>query len=303
MSTAQQDAEDLLHWLNAHSVSISDGIPVSMIQQKWTATKRSQEQLKASLEWLFSQALLTMTPSLTPPHVRLSAKGFQRLLAEMDQDRQPAAPPVQAAPPAAAAAVGAAAIKPAPQAPAAAPAAASEPAAPRRFVEPTQQPTEIGLRNQILSIFRDLNLQTGQQLIAMTLTRYWQEMGQRGEHLRAGIDILLRDGYVQHTVKRYENYWLLTEAGYRYLSAPVSSPALLALAAPLTQIGDGYSDEELCRKGLALFKKNPSLHFNALEPSWRHSRDALIHALDLLCKSGELVMEGEAFRCTALVRR
>lgn len=309
--TAKDDAEDLLHWLNAHSVSISDGIPITMIQQKWTATRRSQEQLKASLEWLFGSDLVTLTPGLSQPHVRLSAKGFQRLLSDMDQTRalpQPVvAPPAPA--PVAAAPIPSASFKPAPlaqppPAPIATPVSAPvEPVAPRRFVDPSQQPTEIGLRNQILSIFRDLKLQAGQQLIAMTLTRYWQEMGQRGEHLRAGIDVLLRDGYIEHAVKRYENYWKLTAAGHAYLTAPLPSPALLALAVPLTQIGDGYTDEELRRRGLALFKKQPSQSFAALQANWRLHQDALVHALDLLCKSGALAHEGESgFRLTGLVR-
>jgi hypothetical protein len=311
--TAQQDAEDLLHWLNAHSVSISDGIPITMIQQKWTATRRNQEQLKACLEWLFRGDLVGMTPHLSPPHVRLSARGFQRLLNETDQGRAVEIPVTSSAPPAAPTFTPAPAVTPfqaaplaeaAAPAPVATPAAPAEPTPPRRYVDPSQPPSEIGLRNQILSIFRDLKLQAGQQLIAMTLTRYWQEMGQRGEHLRTGIDVLLRDGYLQHTVKRYENYWLLTASGHAYLTASLPPPGLLALAAPLTRLGDGYTDEDLRRKGLALFKKQSTQDFATLEADWRLHRDALIHALDLLCKSGALSMEGERhFRLTGMAAR
>ncbi|MES2886277.1 MAG: hypothetical protein V4709_15855 [Pseudomonadota bacterium] len=299
--TLHDDADDLLHWLNAHSVSISDGIPFSLMQQKWSASKRPYPQLRTSLEWLFGQGLVAMTPGLEPPHIRLSAKGFDQLLTAMDTGRTPAPPAAVVSPPVAANPVPAAAA-PAPnrqvplaqQIPSAASMAATavadtlEPAMPRRFVEPSKQPTEIGLRNQILLIFRDLKLASGQQLIAMTLTRYWQEMGQRGEHLRAGIDILLRDGYVQMAVKRYENYWTLMPDGHAYLTGPLSHTALLGLAAPLQQIEQSYPDADLRRKVLGLFKNSASQYFAALESSWRHSRNSLIHALDLLVKSGDL---------------
>lgn len=303
-----EDADDLLHWLNVHSISISDGIPFSLMQQKWTASKRPYAQLRSSLEWLFGQGLLVMTPGLEQPHVRLSGKGFEQLLGAMDKARQPpnlvanllaavpastmAAPkPVAATAPQPAPTVQPAAATLVQQQPAAMPvmtAPAEAAAAPSRFVDPAKQPTEIGLRNQVLTIFRDLKLAAGQQLIAMTLTRYWQETGQRGEHLRAGIDVMLRDGYVQAAVKRYENYWMLTPAGHAYLSAPISHPALLALAQPLRQIEESYPDEDLRRKGLGLFKKSPSIAFVELESSWKHSRDSLIHALDLLIKAGEV---------------
>jgi len=302
-SSLHEDADDLLHWLNAHSVSISDGLPITLMQAKWVATKRTHEQLKTSLEWLFGNGLVAMTPGLDPPHVRLSAKGFQELVAAMDASRAPPAAPA-AIPPAPAAPVAAATpFKPAPLQAPVAPAAAAAPPRPvpaaaeptaKRFVDPAQQPTEIGLRNQVLMIFRDLKLGAGQQLIAMTLTRYWQEMGLRGEHLRVGIDIMLRDGYLEHTVKRYENYWLLTPAGHAYLSAPVTATALLALAQPMTQIGDGYPDSDLRRKGLALFKNASVQAFPALAASWRLQRDALIHALDLLCKSGDIQLTDDA---------
>lgn len=293
--TLHDDADDLLHWLNAHSVSISDGIPFSLMQQKWTATKRSYTQLRSSLEWLFGQGLLVMTPGLEQPHVRLSTKGFEQLLNAMDKARQPAAAPVAAPAVPAQAAV----FNPAPLATAVVVAAPVRPivpaevepaAAPTRFVDPAKPPTEIGLRNQILTIFRDLKLGAGQQLIAMTLTRYWQETGQRGEHLRAGLDVILRDGYVKPAFLRYENYWALTADGEAYLKAPISHATLLALAQPLRQIEESYPDADLRRKGLGLFKTSISLPFTALESSWKHSRDSLIHALDLLIKSGDVQM-------------
>lgn len=291
----QDDADDLLNWLNAHSVSISDGIPFSLIQQKWIASKRTYDQLRTSLEWLFAQGLLAMTPALEQPHVRLTSKGFEQLLRTIDTARQP--------PPAVVVAVAAqpdtpaaGSFKPAPlpppvlaPAPVQAAIAPVEAAPANRFVDPAKPPTEIGLRNQILAIYRDLKLVSGQQLIAMTLTRYWQEMGQRGEHLRAGIDVMLRDGYLKPAFLRYENYWMLTDEGAAYVKAPISPPALLALARPLKQIEESRpDDEQLRRKALALFKNSATLPFVTLESTWRLSHDSLIHALDLLIKSGDV---------------
>lgn len=278
--STQSDADDLLHWLNAHSVSISDGIPVTLIQQKWIATRRSQEQLKASLELLFANELLAITPGLTPPHVRLSALGFQRLLASMDGSRLPAPMSTPAMPVPSA---------PLPRPPPVPPPAPAE----FNFLE-RQPPSEVGLRNQILKIFRDLRLGAGQQLIAMTLARYWQEAGLRGEHLRAGLDVMLRDGYLERTVQRYETYWLLTAAGHAYLDAPITAPLLLALAGPMTEITESEPDEALRRRLLVLFRQSPAQRFEALLAQWPLGRDALIHALDLLCKSGTLRIRDEA---------
>lgn len=290
----RDDADDLLHWLNAHSVSISDGIPFSVMQQKWSVSNRPLTNLRNSLEWLFGQGLLVMTPALEQPHVRLTTKGFEQLLLAMDSARQQAAVAVTAAVQPSVAAP--ASFNPAPLPPAAPPPVATpvmpeatEPAAPQsQFIPKGASATEIGLRNQVLMIFRDLKLSVGQQLIATTLTRYWQEMGQRADLLRAAIDVMLRDGYLQPAVKRYENYWMLTADGYAYIKGPLSDPGLLAIAKPLLQIEESYPDADLRRKALGLFKRTDEMLFIALELNWRHSRDSLIHALDLLVKSGEL---------------
>lgn len=306
------DADDLLRWLNAHSVSISEGTPFATLQQKWMASQRPFAQLRSTLELLFAQGLLVMTPGLEHPHVRLSTKGFETLVSAMDAARRPAPAPVAAASPDATVSVAVAApgsfnppplaaTSPPPVAPPAAPEEAAP--APRRFIEHGAAPTEIGLRNQVLAIFRDLRLIAGQQLIATTLTRYWQEMGQRAEHLRAAIDIALRDGYLQPTTKRYENYWMLTETGHAFVRAPLSEPALAALAEPLLRIEESRADDDLCRAAVKLFRGSGSVGFTELLGNWRYGRNALIHALDLLIKRGELQLASEhpaAFQLTGL---
>ena len=278
------DADELLHWLNTHSVRVSDGVPATLLHQMWQKSQRDNNRLKAALEWLFAQEMVSLTQGLEPPHLRFTPKGYLRLLAAMDDARlharnaaaaDDARPTRQPPPPSA---------TPAPSA--VAPTLASM-QAPGRFLESGKPLTEIGLRNQILFIFRDLQLTSGQQLIAMTLSRYWQEMGLRGGDLRIGIDVLVRDGFVKHAMKRYENFWQLTEAGATYTYAPVTPLALLNLAEPLKKVEEGIKPVVLLRATHALFGGNSTpLPFARLCATFNGSRDALLHGLDLLWKQG-----------------
>ena len=275
-----QDVDDILHWLNAHSVQVSDGVPASLLQQKWQTTGRELERLRGGLEWLFQEQLVSLTPGLEPPHVRFTAQGFARLLASFDSSRAAHATPPVATPQ---------------QPPRAAPAAAPRPvpppmeqAPPQRFTAPGQPPTEIGLRNQVLHIYRDLKVKAGSQIIAMTLSRYWQEMGLRAGDLRLGIDVLVRDGYLKYSSLRFEPHWMLTEAGYDYASAALTPAPLLALARPVGRIADhGLDDEALRRGGLALFRGPPAelRSVASFESAWAHDDNSLLHALDLLWKA------------------
>jgi hypothetical protein len=295
---SSEDVEDILLWLNAHSVRVSDGVPASLLQQKWQSSGRDPATLRNGLEWLFQQQQIALTPNLEPPHVRFTASGYSQLLSCFDAARvPPALPPPAASPTTPAAPAPVSAARPAP---AAAPTPAPEPLSqahkppaelppPLRFVTHGQPPTEIGLRNQLLDIYRDLKLKPGSQIIAMTLSRYWQEMGLRAGDLRTAIDVLVRDGYLIYSSLRFEPHWRLTEAGYAYASAPLTPAALLELAEPLTELEDhGHNDEDLRRKGLALFRGTAvEWHsFAGLETDWRRGRDSLLHSLDLLWKAG-----------------
>lgn len=290
---SSDDVEDILLWLNAHSVRVSDGVPASLLQQKWQTSGRDPAGLRDGLEWLFQHQRIALTPNLEPPHVRFTASGYSQLLSCFDAARVPqqAAGATTPAPPAqsSAAARAAPATAPAPEPASQAHTPPAELPPPLRFVTHGQPPTEIGLRNQLLDIYRDLKLKPGSQIIAMTLSRYWQEMGLRAGDLRTAIDVLVRDGYLIYSSLRFEPHWRLTEAGYAYASAPLTPAALLELAEPLTELEDhGHNDEDLRRKGLALFRGTAvEWHsFTGLETDWRHSRDSLLHSLDLLWKAG-----------------
>ena len=279
------DVDDILHWLNAHSVQVSDGVPAGLLQQKWQSSGRALERLRAGLEQLFRDQQVSLTPGLEPPHVRFTGAGYARLLASFDRERS--APP---APPAAAPATAAAVPKPAaapPPPPVVAP-PAMDLAPPQRFIAPGQPPTEIGLRNQVLHVYRDLKVKAGGQIIAMTLSRYWQEMGLRAGDLRIGIDVLVRDRYLQYSSVRFEPHWMLTEAGHAYASAPQTPAPLLSLAKPFDRPEDhGTDDEGLRRAGLALFRGPPAelRSIDSLKGAWNRGPDSLLHALDLLWKA------------------
>lgn len=278
------DVDDILHWLNAHSVQVTDGVPAGLLQQKWLSTGRELERLRAGLEWLFKEQLVALTPGLEPPHVRFTALGFTRLATSFDNHRAAAVPPAPVSAPSPAATPAGATSMPPP----APPAPPMDLAPPQRFIAPGQPPTEIGLRNQVLHIYRDLKVKAGSQIIAMTLSRYWQEMGLRAGDLRIGIDVLVRDGYLKYSSVRFEPHWMLTEAGHAYAYSPLTPAPLLALARPLSQIEDhGLDDDDLRRAGLALFRGPPAemRSLPSFESAWSHNPDSLLHALDLLWKA------------------
>ncbi|ROH90992.1 hypothetical protein ED208_08445 [Stagnimonas aquatica] len=278
-----EDLEDILHWLNAHCVRLSDGVPATLLQQKWQAGRRDPAHLRDGLAQLFAQGQIALTPDLEPPHVRFTASGYARLLEQFDRARRPAP-----------AGTGAEATEPVPATTLPPPALTGAPAElplapPQRFLRHGQPPTEIALRNQLLDIYRDLKLKPGSQIIAMTLSRYWQEMGLRAGDLRIAIDVLVRDGYLIYSSLRFEPHWRLTETGHAYVCAPLTPAPLLDLAEPLTQPeAHGLSEEELRRTGLALFRGAASewRSFEGLESDWRRGRDSLLHSLDLLWKAG-----------------
>jgi len=288
-----EDVDDILHWLNAHSVQVTDGVPAALLQQKWQSNGREIERLRSGLEWLFREQLVSLTPGLEPPHVRFTAQGFSQLLASFDRSRAVVAAPTPPPAPIAPAAVPSVVTTPAkpsapPTPPPPAPPSVMDLAPPQRFIAPGQPPTEIGLRNQVLHIYRDLKVKAGSQIIAMTLSRYWQEMGLCAGDLRTGIDVLVRDGYLKYSSVRFEPHWMLTDLGHAYATAPLTPAPLLALSKPLDQIEDhGLDDEALRRAGLALFRGPPAelRSITSFESAWANGPDSLLHALDLLWKA------------------
>lgn len=284
-----EDIHDVLQWLNLKSVSLAEGVPIALIRQKWQASQRDVGQLKAVLETLLADDLLSVTPHLALPHVRLSAKGYAAVTLRADQERlartahtpaQTAVPPAAAVPPT---------ISPALTEHTTAASGHAAGSWPVRFMAPGRTPTEIGLRNQVLHLFRDLHLQAGQQINALTLTRYWQELALRSSDLRFALDVLVRDHYLETRIKRYERHWLLTAEGYRFMTGPVTPPGLLALAEPLHKVSDSYADDDLRKNaGALLAEAGAQVPFEGLLARWRYGRSPLLHALDLLYKDSDI---------------
>jgi hypothetical protein len=272
---APHDAADVLQWLNTHSVTLTKGLPLRLLQQKWRQLRRSDERLSHALEVLIGSDWVVMTPSLDPPHLRISPNGYRRLTdGEVPGETTAVIPPLEA--------LDLAAVD----------------AAPALNIPTRRYASEIGLRNQILSIYRDLKLKADSRLIAVTLSRYWQESGQRSGDLRAGLDVLLRDGYVRQRLDGMDTYWVLTEAGERYAYLPSAAEALIELAPPLGRLRRPLDEERLQLAVLEAFSGvaadgdlRPS--YAAMLALWQLNggdANSLLHGLDLLLKAGALVL-------------
>jgi len=97
-------------------------------------------------------------------------------------------------------------------------------------------PTEFGLRQKLLGVFRSCELKAGGKLSAAELNRYWEVAHYRAADLRSGLDLLMRDGYVK--VGRFsKTLFRLEEAGERYLNGR-DAPDWLARQAPALVAAD-----------------------------------------------------------------
>ncbi|HEX4872927.1 MAG TPA: hypothetical protein VFV27_11490 [Nevskiaceae bacterium] len=288
--TEDERQNDVLRWLDAHSVSLSQGLPAPVLQRRWEGQGRPLEDLQAAIAALFDGQWIAITPGLQPPHLRFSPEGYRRLI-----EAQAAAAPL---PDPVAEAVD---TREAEAAAAAGPAGESLQTGdegPQRlarkpgyaFLAPGRPATEVGLRNQVLHIFRDLGLRPGSLLIAMTISRYWQEYGLRAGDLRVALDVLQRDGYVRHRIKGLEVFWELTEEGHRFLRGGIT-PQALAECAPVVgeRLAESPPDEVLEKQVLGLFGARRRQDWDSLRQSWRGDPNALIHGLDLLLKQGRLL--------------
>lgn len=280
--TRNADCDDILHWLDAHSVSVTQGLPAQLLNKRWEQAGRSTAQLGPALKLLFDQDWVAITPDLDPPHLRFSSDGFRKLIeaplieepdVAMEAIAEPA--PVVAAPAAERPVTASIAASPAPAAAA------------------FRGPSELRLRNDILGVYRELKLKAGARLIGMTLSRYWQELGNRAGDLRDGIDVLVRDGFLQPRLVGIDKHWMLTEEGAHFM-AGVQTPASLARLAPaLDKISLTPPADELrlltARVIVAELDPGQSrIDYGVLRPAWmqrtRLDDNALLHGLDMLNK-------------------
>lgn len=270
------DCDEVLNVLAAHSVSLSQGLPLSLLQQRWRKSGRTDEQLGVCLQHLISTHWVALTPGLKPLHLRFTASGYGRLL-ETD------AVPVESS------------VADGPTATATTPSFEEPPA----FLPHSGPISEIAIRNQILATYRDLRLKAESRLIAITLSRYWQEMGMRAGDLRIGLDVLLRDGYLRQRLDGMDVFWVLTDAGEAFMNASLTHKTLLELAPPIGPLQKSLPDGELRDALLGIYWHQPGngstgMEYAPLQRSWAQTNldtNALLHALDLCIKDGSLVAE------------
>lgn len=273
---------DILHWLDAHSVTLSQGLPAALLHQRWAEAGREPAALGQALQTLLARDWVAVTPGSNPPHLRFTVEGFRRLIA---------VPTFDAAAPSADAAAAAAAM-PAATAPAAPPAPAPTPSATDRA-----HTSELLLRNDILGVYGDLRLKAEARLIGMTLSRYWQEMGHRAGELRTGLDVLVRDGLLASRLIGIDRYWQLTREGEAWLRGGRSHRALLKLAPALGDVRPGPNAEDAQRLVARLAAAQPApLSYAALQASWAYSTsfddNLLLSGLDLMLRHDYATLAG-----------
>ena len=284
--TRNTDCDDILHWLDAHSVSVTQGLPAQLLNKRWEQAGRSTAQLGPALKLLFDQDWVAITPDVDPPHLRFSSDGFRKLIeAPLIEAPDVVETLVEPAPVA----------KPAAERPVTVPAAATAApsTAPAPAVVAFRGPSELRLRNDILGVYRELKLKAGARLIGMTLSRYWQELGNRAGDLRDGIDVLVRDGFLQPRMVGIDKHWMLTTEGEAFMNGPLTPVALKQLAPTLDKISLTPPADELRLLAARVItaELDPGqtlLDYTMLRPAWmqrtRLDDNALLHGLDMLHK-------------------
>ena len=265
---------DILHWLDAHSVTLSQGLPAALLHQRWAEAGREPAALGQALQTLLARDWVAVTPGSNPPHLRFTVEGFRRLIAV------PTAEPAMATVPAAAALP-----------------ASDADAAPAASTADRAHTSELLLRNDILGIYGDLRLKAEARLIGMTLSRYWQEMGHRAGELRTGLDVLVRDGLLASRLIGIDRYWQLTREGEAWLRGGRSHRALLKLAPALGDVRPGPNAEDAQRLVARLAATQPApLSYAALQSSWAYSTsfddNLLLSGLDLMLRRDHATLAG-----------
>lgn len=265
---------DILHWLDAHSVTLSQGLPAALLHQRWAEAGREPAALGQALQTLLARDWVAVTPGSNPPHLRFTVEGFRRLIAAPTPDAAAATVPAAAALP-----------------------ASDADAAPTPNATDRAHTSELLLRNDILGIYGDLRLKAEARLIGMTLSRYWQEMGHRAGELRTGLDVLVRDGLLASRLIGIDRYWQLTREGEAWLRGGRSHRALLKLAPALGDVRPGPNAEDAQRLVARLVATLPTpLSYAALQSSWAYSTsfddNLLLSGLDLMLRHDHATLAG-----------
>jgi hypothetical protein len=140
--------------------------------------------------------------------------------------------------------------------------------------------------NDILNVYRDLRLKAGHQVIGMTLSRYWQEMGNREGDMRGAIDVAMRDGLMKSNLVGMDRYWSITADGAAYAHGPVTPESFFRLSPALGKLASSQTAGELHKAMCKLFSgQAPGLRYSSLRSAWgKNDENALLLGLDMLLK-------------------
>lgn len=165
-------------------------------------------------------------------------------------------------------------------------------------------PNEYTLRNRVLDVFRYQGIEAGGKLAAAELSRYWEASHYRANELRAGLDILLRDGHIK--IGRFSRaVFRLEKDGYAYMTGRPAPPDLVRHAVPVELANmkrRGISDQTLCILGsfqMVHGSSSQPVDFGVLDyllERFELPAYARFHAIDLMHRLGhaELSRDGTA---------
>ena len=171
------------------------------------------------------------------------------------------------------------------------------------------RPTEYGVRDKLLGVFRSRAVGSGGRLSAAELSRYWEVAHYRAADLRSGLDLLLRDGHAK--VGRFgQALFRLERDGHDYLrgsEAPewMRKEAVVLAAENLRK--PGVPDRVLCVLAVRKFhdSQGREVERSFYELDYLLERYQLpdflrFHACELLHRLGlaEIVGEGPSLRLT-----
>ena len=171
------------------------------------------------------------------------------------------------------------------------------------------RPTEYGVRDKLLGVFRSREVSAGGRLSAAELSRCWEVAHYRAADLRSGLDLLLRDGHAK--VGRFgQALFRLERDGHDYLrgtDAPewMRKEAVVLAAENLRK--PGVPDRALCVLAVRKFQDSQGreversfYELDYLLERYRLPDFLRFHACELLHRLAlaEIVDEGPALRLT-----
>lgn len=198
----------VLNLINEGSRSLLDGMDALLLKYLWRRAGHPDRNLAAALQGLLEAGLIEVVPG-PDIAVRLSHRAFAALQdawrqgrggMRADGDDTPDWDSVEQGP------------------------VQAGGAGPAR--------SELQLRLNVAGIFAELGVPPNGRIAAASMAHIWSQLRHRGEELRHSVDLLVRDGHVRVQREGSIAYFVLTEAGHRYVQGRPPPAELVALAPP-----------------------------------------------------------------------